>query len=123
MTDEPSTIFYDRECRLCQGTVSFIQRRNHGGRFRFVPLGSKEGVALLTAGNHSCETLHLVDGKGHHDRSTAVLRIAAGLGFPWSVFSVLHLVPKGWRDAVYNLVARYRLKVFGRARQTSCRRD
>ena len=123
MTREPATIFYDQGCRLCLGTVSFIRRRDRRGRFRFVPLNSPEGAEFVRASDLSCETLHLVDASGHADRSTAVLRIAAGLGWPWSMLRIFWIVPRGLRDAVYKVIARHRLSWFGRTDQTACRRD
>ncbi len=120
MLREGQFVLYDGECQLCNGAVAFIQRHDRKGRFRCMPLDSPEADRLLTAGNSAGNTagdsagntagntLHLLDPTGHHERSTAVLRIAAGLGPPWSLFRVLRIVPRRLRDAVYDYVARHR---------------
>jgi predicted DCC family thiol-disulfide oxidoreductase YuxK len=52
-------------------------------------------------------------------RSTAVLRIARGLGFPWNLATVFLIVPRPIRDAVYRWVARNRYRWFGK--KDTCR--
>ena len=114
MENQLSTILFDEECRFCRSAVAFVRRRDRAGRFRYVPLGSAPAGELLAGDDCGCDTLHLFDAAGHHDRSTAVLRIAADLGRPWSVLRHLLLIPRGMRDAVYDFVARHRRR-FGRA--------
>jgi predicted DCC family thiol-disulfide oxidoreductase YuxK len=117
------TILYDAGCNLCRGSVAFVKRHGGADRFRFVPLGSPEAADLLPAGAAGCDTLHLIDGEGHHDRSTAALRIAGRLWQPWATLRFLRFVPRGLRDAVYDLVARNRVAWFGRAEDDDfCRR-
>ena len=113
-TEEPATILYDGECNLCLGAVGFIRHHDEKGRFRFVPLESAEGRDLLAVRDGGCDTLHLLDDAGHHDRSTAALRIAADLPFPWSLLRYLRFVPRSFRDACYDYVARRRRRWFGR---------
>ena len=55
----------------------------------------------------------LIDGQGTWLRSDAVLRIAAGLGAPWSAARVFFLVPRVVRDAVYRVVAAIRHRLAG----------
>ncbi|MGW8314208.1 MAG: thiol-disulfide oxidoreductase DCC family protein [Bacteroidales bacterium] len=49
-----------------------------------------------------------------YSRSTAVIRIAIKLRFPWPVLGIFLLVPGFIRDPLYNLVARNRVRWFGR---------
>jgi len=115
VTGRSPTVLYDGECNLCIGAVDFIRKQDHAGRYRFVPLGEAEAQDLLGARDGGCDTLHLLDEEGHHDRSTAALRIAADLTFPWSLFRFLKFVPRKLRDACYDFVARHRRRWFGRA--------
>ncbi len=41
-------------------------------------------------------------------RSDAVLAAARYLGWPWRIFGAARLLPRRWRDAAYDLVARHR---------------
>ena len=114
VTGRSPTVLYDGECNLCIGAVDFIRKRDTAGRYRFVPLDAAEAQDLLEARDGGCDTLHLLDEEGHHDRSTAVLRLAADLTFPWSLFRFLKFVPRTLRDACYDFVARHRRRWFGR---------
>ncbi len=112
--EKASTVLFDGECNLCNGAVEFVRSHDREGRFRFVPLDAAEARDLITARDAGCDTLHLLDEAGHHDRSTAALRIAAELSFPWSLLRFLKVVPRPVRDACYDFVARRRRRWFGR---------
>jgi predicted DCC family thiol-disulfide oxidoreductase YuxK len=43
-----------------------------------------------------------------------MLHIAARLGFPWNLARVARLVPRAWRDALYDGFAARRYRWFGR---------
>lgn len=119
MTDEPVVILFDGECNLCNRAVDFVLRRDRAGRYRFAALQSPAAARMRAGVLPNGDTLHLIDAAGHHVRSTAVLRIAAGLGRPWSWLRVLEIVPRRLRDAVYDFIARRRVRWFGR--RSSCR--
>ncbi len=63
-------------------------------------------------------TVKLIQGHKVYDRSTAVLRIACGLRFPWPLMGIFLLIPSFMRDPVYNMVARNRKRWFGE--RTTC---
>ena len=113
--DRQATVLYDGECNLCRGAVSFVRERDPEGRFRFVPLEAAEARDILADRADACDTMHLLDDGGHHDRSAAVLRVAADLPFPWSLLRFFKFVPRPLRDACYDFVARNRRRWFGRA--------
>jgi predicted DCC family thiol-disulfide oxidoreductase YuxK len=46
-------------------------------------------------------------------KSAGTIRMFAHLGFPWSLFRVLQLVPQRMLDRLYDAVARNRLRWFG----------
>ena len=120
MSGEPAVILFDGECNLCNEAVDFVLRRDRAGRFRFAPLQSAAAARLCGGEPPAADTLLLVDQDGCHGRSTAILRIAAGLGRPWSALRALGIVPRPWRDRVYDFVARRRVNWFGR--RDACRR-
>ncbi|HEX8503974.1 MAG TPA: thiol-disulfide oxidoreductase DCC family protein [Hymenobacter sp.] len=117
----PDTILFDGVCNLCNGFVQFVIRHDPAGRFRFAALQSEAGRALLAA--HSLnpaavaaepESVLLLSAGRLHSHSTAVLRIAQGLGGVWRLAGAGWLLPRAWRDAAYRLVARHRYRWFGR---------
>ena len=121
----PDTILFDGVCNLCNGFVQFIIRQDPGGRFRFVALQSEAGQALLAkqgltppTGAAELDSVLLLSGGQLYSHSSAVLRIARGLGGVWALAGVGGLLPRAWRDALYRFVARNRYRWFGR--QESC---
>lgn len=119
MQDAGPVILFDGVCNFCSAAVDFVLARDAGAVFRFAPLQSPTGQALLKKhGLHHVplSTLVLVDGDHAYVRSTAALRVAAYLGAPWRVLGwVLWWVPRPLRDAVYSVVAQHRYRVMGRA--------
>ena len=115
---EHPIVLFDGVCNLCEGAVRFAIERDPTARFRFAPLQSPLGRTLLLRHGYDPDAIDavvLVDGEGAHDRSTAALRLAAGLRGPWRwLASPLLLVPRRLRDAVYGWIARHRYRWFGR---------
>ena len=114
-------ILFDGECNLCNGFVQFVIRRDPRARFRFAALRSAAGRrALEQAGvqGELPDSIVLVSDGRVRVRSAAALTILRGLGWLWPLTSVFLLAPRPLRDAVYDWVARHRLRWFGR--QDSC---
>ena len=121
----PDTILFDGVCNLCNGFVQFIIRHDPKGRFRFVALQSEAAQTLLAA--HGLpptpptvapDSVLLLSQGQLYSHSTAVLRIAQGLGGVWQLAGAGRVLPRAWRDALYRFVARHRYRWFGR--QESC---
>ncbi len=113
-------ILFDGFCRLCSGSVRFVFRRDPEGRFRFAALDSEVGRRLLARCGvvpETTDSVVLVEPGRCSLRSTAALRICRGLRFPWPLLSLLLLIPPPLRDALYDFVARRRLRWFGRLDQ------
>jgi predicted DCC family thiol-disulfide oxidoreductase YuxK len=117
-----SVICFDGNCNLCNGFVQFVIPRDPARRFRFAPLNSDVARRLLSdAGapglarnedGHSGTVVLIEDGR-YFVQSTAVLRIARGLRFPWRLAYGLVIVPSVLRDWAYDVVARNRIRWFG----------
>jgi predicted DCC family thiol-disulfide oxidoreductase YuxK len=110
-------IFFDGICNLCNAFVGFAIRRDSAARFRFAALQSATANELLGGGRveglPGGSIVLMEDGRTYRN-STAVLRIARSLRFPWPVAFALTAVPAPLRDWVYRLVARNRYRWFGR---------
>jgi predicted DCC family thiol-disulfide oxidoreductase YuxK len=116
----PSVIYFDGFCGLCNGFVDFVLARDSARRFRFAALqGSAATSRFGAAGDVDPTTIILEEDGVVYERSTAALRIIAGLGGVWTLAAVLGLVPRPIRDAVYDWVARNRYAWFGK--RDSCR--
>jgi predicted DCC family thiol-disulfide oxidoreductase YuxK len=111
-------ILFDGTCAFCERMVIFIAKRDPSGYFRFGASQSPEAVALLAPYGLTRDTARSIILLEHglaHLRSTASLRIAAHLTFPWSLARVFLVVPVPIRDAVYRVVAAIRHRLAGRS--------
>jgi len=108
-------LLFDGVCTLCNGFVRFVIERDPAGRFQFAPLQSDAARRLLSAAPQPLpDSLVLVENGRLFMRSTAALRVARGLRFPWPLAYVFVAVPRPVRDWVYDAVARNRYRWFGR---------
>jgi predicted DCC family thiol-disulfide oxidoreductase YuxK len=111
-------VLFDGTCAFCERMVVFIARRDPAGYFRFGASQTPAAVALLAPHGLTRDTARsiilLEDGQVSL-RSTASLRIAARLTFPWSLARVLLIVPVPVRDAAYRVVAAIRHRIAGRS--------
>jgi predicted DCC family thiol-disulfide oxidoreductase YuxK len=108
-------LLFDGVCTLCNGFVRFVIERDPPGRFQFAPLQSEAASRLLGAAPQPLpDSLVLVEDGRLFTRSTAALRVARGLRFPWPLAYVFVAVPRPLRDWVYDAVARNRYRWFGR---------
>ena len=111
-------VLFDGTCAFCERSVIFIANRDPAGYFLFGASQSPRATDLLARHGLSRQTTRsiiLIEGDDISLRSTASLKIAARLRFPWSLLRVFLLVPVPIRDAVYRLVAAIRHRVAGRS--------
>ena len=95
----------------------FVIRRDRKKLYHFAPLNSGTGKKFLDSANldhYGYDTIVLFENERYFDRSTAVLRIFRQLGGPWKILYAFIIIPKPLRDFFYNLLARYRYRIFGR---------
>jgi predicted DCC family thiol-disulfide oxidoreductase YuxK len=120
-------LLFDGECVMCNSTVHFVANRDVSGRVRFASLQSRfaDSVAAQhgTAFPRDLSTVVLLDRERHvwFIKSDAALRTAALLAWPWNWIgaTLLCVVPRCVRDAVYDVVARNRYRWFGKHEHVS----
>ncbi|MFN7571779.1 MAG: thiol-disulfide oxidoreductase DCC family protein [Betaproteobacteria bacterium] len=115
--DDKPVIVFDGHCVLCSGFAQFVIRHDPQRRFRLLAAQSLLGAALyrhygLDPVDYETNLL-LADGRVWL-KSEGSLRIFRLLGWPWSLLAVGRLLPLRLRDALYGVVARNRLRWFGR---------
>jgi len=115
-SDHPVVLF-DGVCNLCNGSVEFIIARDPTARFRFAPLESAAARSLIDEARPRGplpDSIVLMEHHRMYTRSTAALRIARRLRFPWPLLYALIIVPRPLRDAIYDFIARHRYRWFGK---------
>ena len=104
-------ILFDGTCNLCSWSVQFIINHDLEGLFHFLSLQSEEANKLLAEQGiekDSLDSVILVEGSKLLSKSEAIIRVSQYLPGWWPVVSILTLIPKSLRDAVYDLIARNR---------------
>ena len=109
-------VLFDGTCAFCEGSVKFIAKRDSEGYFRFGASQSAAGATLLAEhglSRESARSMVLIEDGQVYLRSTASLRIARRLPFPWSLAGALLVVPRPIRDLAYRAVAAVRHRLAG----------
>jgi predicted DCC family thiol-disulfide oxidoreductase YuxK len=113
---DDDVILYDGVCVFCSRWVRFVATRDLNKRFRFTAIQSPYGTRLAQAFGIDPEdpdTNAVIHGGVAYFKSDAALTVLSNLlGWRWA--RALFAVPKPLRDAVYNVVARNRYRIFGK---------
>jgi predicted DCC family thiol-disulfide oxidoreductase YuxK len=113
---DDDVILYDGVCVFCSRWIRFIAARDKEKRFRFTAIQSPYGTRLAQAFGidpHDPDTNAVIHGGVARFKSDAALTVLGRLpGWQWT--RVLRAAPKPLRDAVYNVVARNRYRIFGK---------
>jgi predicted DCC family thiol-disulfide oxidoreductase YuxK len=109
-------ILFDGVCVLCSGGARFVIARDPDAMFRFVTVQEPYGQRLaqrLGIDTAFPETNAAILAGRAYFKSDAAIEVLSRLP-RWSWARVLRIVPRMLRDAVYDLVARNRYRMFGR---------
>jgi predicted DCC family thiol-disulfide oxidoreductase YuxK len=110
-------VLFDGDCNLCSRANQLIRRYDRNRRIRTMARSSVEGRAFLDSRNcpEQNDTILVWTGNRFLMRSDAALEIAWQLGGMWRLLYAGRIIPRSWRDGIYNMVARNRYAWFGRA--------
>ena len=110
-------ILFDGVCNLCNGFVNFVINHDKEGIVQFCALQDNGGVAIrqhLNLGDELTTAVGLWN--GHiYTHSDVLGMIARSLGGFWKLVLPFYVLPKSFRDTVYNWVARNRYHWFGKS--------
>jgi predicted DCC family thiol-disulfide oxidoreductase YuxK len=115
-------LLYDGVCGLCDRLVQTVLTHDRREVFHFASLQSAAAKAVLGRFGRDPDELNTIYVIVHYQaaapallsRASAALFVAETLGWPWKAARVLGVLPDGVLDWGYDLVARYRYRVFGR---------
>jgi uncharacterized protein len=118
---EPVFVFYDGQCATCHLVVRFLIRRSRQERFRFISLHSLMGRPLEAGIRKNLDLdlkSSLIVWKNGEllSQFSAVSAILSELGWPWYMFLVLRLLPLRAMNFLYDLYARHRYQIMGKAK-------
>ncbi len=111
-----SLILFDGHCHMCSRVVQLILKFDRNKMFLFAPLESDAG--LFWKGKRqipeSVDSIILIEENCFLIKSDAVLKIARQLGGLFKFLLIFRVIPRSWRNRVYDLIARNRFRWFGR---------
>jgi len=113
---DDDVILFDGVCVFCSRWVRFVVARDVAAHFRFTPIQSAYGTRLaralgIDAGDPDTNAV-IQDGVAYFKSGAALTVLSRLPGWGW--MRVLFLVPRPLRDAVYNVVAKNRYRIFGK---------
>ena len=110
-------VLFDGICNFCNASVRFIMQRDKKDIFRFASLQSDLGKKLTTErgiDTSKVDSIILIDpGAAYYIKSTAALEISKDMTGLYPLLSLFIYLPEGFRDWVYDIVAKNRYKWFG----------
>ena len=109
-------LLYDGTCGFCAESVQLVLRHDRHGSLQFAALDSTFGRAVLARHPEVAQVDSFVWYEPADDearerlltRSAAALRVARYLGGAWRLATMAGLIPRVFRDRLYDLVARHR---------------
>lgn len=116
-------MLFDGVCNFCNDAVLFVLDRDLKQNFAFASQQSDFGQQMMRAHaltDPNFDGLVLVEGDRAYTCSSAVLRVAKSLRWPWPLaYYLLIWVPRFVRDPAYRYFAKHRYAWFGKSE--SCR--
>jgi len=109
-------VLFDGSCAFCERSIVFVAKRDPARRFRFGASQTPEGAEILArhgVAAESASTVVLIEDGRVFTKSSAALRIARRMSWPWPLAAVFLAVPRFIRDAVYTTIARHRHRLMG----------
>ena len=110
-------LLFDGLCNLCNGTVNFILKRDKFAKYKFASLQSGVGNKLCKQHNidiTEVDSIVLIKDETVFIKSAAVLEIFKDMPKGWRLLRVGVILPKVLLDWLYDVIAKYRYRIFGR---------
>ncbi|XP_038891303.1 uncharacterized protein YuxK [Benincasa hispida] len=118
---QPRVVVYDVVCHLCHRGVKWVIKVDKYKKIKFCCFQSKAAEPYLRLSGLDredvCRRFVFIEGHGsYHQASTAALRVLSYLPLPYSTLSTFSIIPTPLRDGIYDIVARHRHDMFGKAK-------
>jgi predicted DCC family thiol-disulfide oxidoreductase YuxK len=112
-------VLFDGVCNFCNASINFIIDRDKNNNFKFAALQSVVGQQMLfqqgVKDTQAMDSVVLIKNNRIYKKSAAALEIVRDLSGLWPLLYVFKLLPAFVLDFFYDLIAKNRYKIFGRA--------
>ncbi len=103
-------VIYDGTCGFCSRSLRLLIRLDTHKTFRYTSLQGKFVKTLPL--NTDIDSIVFYDEGTLYYKSSAILKILRSLGGFWFIVALFYGIPRFIRDAVYDLIAKYRYTFF-----------
>lgn len=111
-------LLFDGVCNLCHNAVQFIIKRDPKNKFVFASLDSEIGKKLLSERHINRSQVDsivlIIPDDAYFIKSDAALEISKSLSGIYPIFSYFSFLPQGFRDFIYDMIAKRRYRIFGK---------
>ena len=115
-------VLFDGVCNFCNSSVNFLLKIDKASALKFAANQSEAGKKILSSFGRPTENIETIlvyeEGK-LYEKSEAALRIVSKLPSGWKILRIFAFLPLSIRDALYDLIARNRYRLFGK--REACR--
>ena len=113
-------VFFDGVCSLCNSAIDIIVKNSTPEDLLVAPLqGETASQYLSLEQTENLNSIVFYDNGDVFEESTAALKIAKYLNYPWKIFSFFIYLPRFVRDPIYRVIAEHRYQLFGK--KSTCR--
>ncbi len=118
MNDEAPIWLFDGLCILCSSAVRYVLKHEHHHAMRFVAIQSAEGRMLAL--QHGIDpddpdSFLFIEKGAASAKSDGVINLARHVSGPARLLLLARVLPRAWRDWIYDRVARNRYSIFGKS--------
>lgn len=110
-------IIFDGICVFCNKSIDILMKLDTQKIFRYTS-NQGEFVKTLDIKPELDSIIYYEDGTLFY-KSTAILKLCQALGGVWKLTTIFYIIPRVIRDFFYDVIAKYRYKLFGK--RQSCR--
>jgi predicted DCC family thiol-disulfide oxidoreductase YuxK len=117
LAENDRVILFDGVCKLCSFWCQFIIKVDNQQHFKLCSVQSDEGQSLLKYFKRPTDhftTMLYIEGAQCFDKSDAFLNVMKKLNYPWRLFYLFKILPKGLRNWLYDRIALNRYALFGK---------
>ena len=109
-------VHYDSKCGLCLKSMQLIKTLDHRNRFEFLPLNEID----IQEENIPADSISLKVNENLYTKSNALIKIVSRLGLLGQFAYVFKIIPKSFRDRIYDRIATHRNMFF---RASACKNN
>ena len=121
-------LLLDGDCGLCNKLAIFMDRNlDLKNKIKFQPIDSgpsQELIKTFPKNQQNLDTVYLYRKQKTYTRSSAAIRCLLYLKWYWKIwFAIFWIVPLPIRDLMYNMIAKYRHRIFTKPKVCSFQID